>query len=228
MIRSALATFINVSELPAAFPGLVAFVQTPDFVFSEHPLPRCVATYLHEGAQELWVIGDAQRKENPELQLTFSMKSFEDVKGVRARFRRIIESAFTFDVGGLLHPGIDYIISGDLLRNSGDNKTYFSDQPGWFASPAPKVFKNEDSNGNPVQIFAGFTIDPTVGSVTFAVANSPTDRIRATYKCGIIDFNIAGVAEPQIVDAENNPSKFNVVFDLVTHFYIKTNANRYI
>lgn len=227
MIRSAMAAFINSSEVASAF-GLKAFVQTPDFIFSEHPLPRCVVTYLTEQAQELWVIGDSQRKENPVLQVTFSLAKFEDVKGARARFRRVIESAHAYDSDGILKPGIDFLISGDLLRDSGDQKTYYSDQPGWFASPTPKVFKNEDSNGNPILVASGYTVNASAGSVTFASANLASDKIRATYKCGIIDFNIAGVAEPQVVDAENNPSKFNVVFDLVTHFYIKATANRYI
>lgn len=226
MIRSALASFINASELATAI-GVRAYVMTPDFVMSEHPLPRCSIAYLG-ASQALWVIGDAQREERPELQLTFSARSFEEAKQIRARFTRLIEKAKATDTDLALKPGIDFLVMADLLRNAGDNINYESDQPNWFASPSPRVFKNEDANGNPVEIFAGFTVDTTNGKVVFAVAQSPTDRIRATYKAGIIDFNITGIAEPQIVDVENNPSRFNVVFDLATHFYIKATANRYL
>lgn len=226
MIRASLAAFINASEVAAAY-GLKAFVMTPDLVLSEVPVPRAIVTYLTENGQELWVLGDSQRKENAVLQVTFSLKRPQDVRDVRARFRRLIESATTLDVGGVTHPGIDFIPTADLLRDSGDQKTYFSDQPGWFASPVPIIYK-EDPSGNPVVVVGGYSVNYAAGSITFAVANSPTDRIRATYKAGIIDFNIAGVAETQIVDQENNPSKYNVIFDLLTWFNIKSNASRYL
>jgi len=226
MIRASLAAFINASELASTY-GLKAYVMTPRTVLSEIPLPRALVTYLAEPAQDLWVLGDSQRKENPVLQCTFSLKTPQDVVDVRARFRRLIESAMALDTGGITHPGINYLPTADLLRDSGDQLTYISDQPDWFTTPTPIIYK-EDVNGTPVVVGGGYTIDYALGKVTFGAAQGAGAKIRATYKAGLVDFTIAGVAEPQIVDQENNPTKFNVVFDLAAWFLIKTNANKYL
>lgn len=227
MIAASLAAFINASELASAF-GLKAFVRTPDFVEGQARVPFCVVDQLVEGAQELWAIGDAQRKENPEFQVGFRMPDFPSMRDVEPRFRRLIESAFATDVGGLSHPGINFLAVADLLRDSGDQMTYHSDQPGWFASPAPVVYKNEDANGEPIVVGSGFTVNLAAGTVTFAAPNAPTDKIRATYKLGVIDFNIGGVARNQFTDVESVPQRFAVDFTMVPHFFIKTNANRYL
>lgn len=225
MIRASLVRFINASEI-ATNLGIKAFVMTPDVLLSEVPRPMALVSYLTAG-QELWVLGDAQRKETPILTVAFYLRSAQEVRDVRARFQRLIESAMATDFGGLTHPGIDYVPTADLLRNSGDNLTYFSDQPNWFASPTPIIYK-EDANGNPIVVASGYTVNSSAGSVTFGIAQSPTDKIRATYKVGLVDFNIEAINEPQLVDQENNASKYNVVFDLAAWFLIKTNANRYL
>lgn len=226
MIRASLARFINAGELNTSL-GINAYVMTPDLVLSEVQIPRALVTILTESEQEQWVIGDASRKENPVIQVTFSLKRAQDVRDVRARFKRLIESATTSDVGAsITHPGIDFVPTADLLRDSGDHKTYYSDQPGWFASPTPAIYI-EDANGNPVIVATGYTINSSAGSVTFTNSQGAS-LVRATYKCGVIDFKVLGVAETQIVDQENNPSKYNVVFTLGVWFYIKSVGNRHL
>ena len=227
MIRASLAAFINASELATAL-GVKAYVFEPDVNIGEYPKPSCWVNYLGWRAQEQWVLGDAQRKENPHPTISFYCTTAEQRQQVRDRFQRLIESAKTLDVGGLLHPGIDYVPTADLLRDAGDQKNYLSDQPAWFSTPTPRVFKNEDASGNPVEIFAGFTVDTAVGKVVFAAAQAATDRIRATYKAGLVDFTIAGVDQPQLVDLANNLHRFNVVFGLDAWFHIKTTVNRYL
>lgn len=208
--------------------GLVAYVMTPETVLSDIAMPFCLVDYLNEPAQDLWVVGDAQRKENVQMSVGFYCQSYVLARDLTNRFRNAIESVKMFDVGDRLHPGIDFLACADVMRNNGDNQTYLSDQPNWFQYPAPTIFKNRDSNGEPIPITSGFTIDSVDGRVLFSSANLVTDEIRATYKIGLVDFNIAGVSRPQEVDVENNPSRFMATFDLATHFYIKTNANRFL
>lgn len=220
MIRSSMARFIRSSELNTSL-GLTSYVFTPDFVVGEHQKPISTVTYLAQG-QDLYVIGDAQRKENPILQVTFYLKDLDQRKAVRHRFLRLIESAKATDDLGNLKPGINYMPENDILRDSGDHKTYYSDQPAWFASPVPIVYKND------AIITTGFSIDYVLGNVVFTSANLSTDVIKATYKCGIIDFNVRDIQETQLVDQANNLHRFNVVVDLEAHYYIKTNVNKYI
>lgn len=232
MIAASVAAFIN-SQAEFAAPGLgfKAFTKTPDTVLGEIPAPFCLVSMLDEPPQELWVIGDSQRKENPMLQVAFYAVSYSQMRDVEIRFRRLIESAMTTDTGILTHPGIDFKAFADLLRNSGDNLNYFSDQPDWFASPTPIVYKNEDSNGEPVVVASGYTVNSSLGKVTFSSANAAGDRIRATYKIGVIDFNISGVAHFEAAassDMANNPQRYVVAFDLEAFYYIKTNANRHL
>jgi len=220
MIRSSLARFIRTSELNTSL-GVTSYVFDPAFVVGEHLKPISTVTYLAQG-QKLWEIGDSHRQEDPILQVTFYVKDMDQRKAVRHRFLRLIESAKAADAMGNLKPGINYMPENDLLRDSGDHKNYLSDQPGWFSSPVPTVYKND------AVITTGFTIDYTLGKVVFSTANAPADVIKATYKCGIIDFNVRDVAEPQLTDQSNNLHRFNVVFDLAAHFYIKTTANKYV
>jgi len=225
MIRPSLARFINSSELGTIL-GAKAYVFTPEFVVGEYQKPVCAIDYVSQG-QELWVIGDAARKENASVQVTFYLRSIEERRNFKHRFLRIIESAKATDSDGFLKPGIDFVATADLLRDSGDQKTYYGDQAGWFSTPAVKIFKNEDAGGEPILITTGFTIDYANGAVVFGTANAPADRIRATYKMGLIDFNVADIAEPQLVDMANNPHKYNVAVTLNAHFYIKRTAQRY-
>ena len=220
MIRSSLARFIRNSELNTSL-GVTSYVFDPGFVVGEHQKPVSTVTYLAQG-QNLYVIGDAQRKENPILQVTFYLKDLDQRKAVRHRFLRLIESAKAADELGNLKPGINYIPENDMLRDSGDHKTYYSDQPAWFSSPAPTIYKND------AIITTGLTIDYTLGTVVFTSANLATDIIKATYKCGIIDFNVRDINEAQLIDQANNLHRFNVVIDLEAHYYIKTTANKYI
>lgn len=232
MIKESLAAFIWAqTELQGAGLGLkAAYAKTPDTTLGELPAPFALVTQGPERPQELWLIGDAQRKENTLPVVSFVCVSREQADQFRARFQRLIESAFATDVAGSV-PGIDYVAYADLLRDSGDQKTYFSDQPSWFAAPTPVVYKNEDANGEPVIVVGGYSVDLAAGSITFAVANAAPDRIRAAYKMGTVDFNIAGVADFETAsesDIANNPARFVVAFTLEPHFLIKTNANKYL
>lgn len=232
MIAASLAAWINAqAEFSAPGIALTAFVDNPDLERSELVSPYALVSDLVEGPQELFVIGNAERKENPQLQVTFFATSFHQMRDLEIRFRRLIESATATDVGGLIHPGIDFKAFADLLRNAGDNLNYFADQPNWFASPTPIIYKNEDANGEPLVVAAGYTVDSTLGKITFSSANASSDKIRASYKIGVIDFNIVGVAHFQAAqDAglANNPQRYAVAFDLETHFYIKKTANRHL
>lgn len=247
VIAASLAAFINTRpEFAAANIALKAFAKTPDTVLGEIPVPFALVSPLTERSQELWEIGDAHRKENPIFQVAFYAKSYWQVRHYETIFRRLIESAKATDLGGIIHPGIDYLMFADFLRDSGDHATYFSDQPGWFASPAPVVYLDEDSNDEPIMedpngygssgfgsggYGGNFSVDLAAGSITFTVPNDPTDTVRASYKCGVIDFNIVGVAKfetAQESDVANNPQRFVVAFTLEPHFYIKANANRYL
>ncbi len=232
MIEASLAAFVNAqAEFSAPGLALKAFSKTPDTALGELPAPLCLVAPVTERAQELWVIGDAQRKENPLIQASFYGVNDEQRRQYETRFRRLIESAKATDLNSVSHPGIDFTAFADLLRDSGDHKLYYSDQPGWFASPTPVVYKNADSNGEPVVSASGRTIDLTAGTVSYASANLAADLIRATYKIGVIDFNIVDVAKfqtDQEADVANNPARYVVVFTLETHFYIKTNTNRYL
>jgi hypothetical protein len=235
MIAQSLAHFIGQNaELQGVGLGLTAaFVRTPDTALGELVTPFCLVSSLTEPAQELWEIGDAHRKQNPIFQVSFHAASAEQRRLFKYRFRRIMESAKANDslVGSHLVPGIDYLAFADMLRDSGDHKTYNSDQPGWFSTPTPTVYKNEDANGEPIVVPSGYTIDATNGKITFASANAAADRIRATYKFGVIDFNIVGVAgfeTEQLTDIANVPQRYVACFTLEAYYYIKLNANRYL
>lgn len=233
MIAESVVAFIAAqAELQGAGLGLrAAYAQTPDTAPGELRAPYALVRPLREMPQELWVLGDAQRKENPLHMVLFYCTGAEQVRQFRARFKRLIEAAKALDTDGLLKPGINYLAAADLLRDSGDQKTYFSDQPNWFAAPAPVVYKNEDAAGEPVVVGGGYTFDPAVGSVTFAAAQAVGDRIRASFKMGIIDFVLGEVLDfPDAAEADlaNNPARYVAAFVLEPFFYIKTNANKYL
>lgn len=227
MIRASLAAFINASVLKT-FYGVNAYVFQPDTNVGEIPKPSCFVSALPSGKEDLWIIGDRQRKENPRLTVTFYCLDQEQRTQFYEQFRRLIQSAFTTDFGGLTHPGIDYVADADWLRDEGDHQHYDSDQPNWFASPSPIVYKNPDRTSDPTQISSGFTIDSANGKVVFSVPNLATDVVRATYKIGIIDFVIASVDFPSLEDIANNEHRFNAVIGLDTHFYVKANASKYL
>lgn len=244
MIAASIAAFINTKTDFTVFGvALKAFAQTPDTVLSELPVPFCLVSNLHEPAQELWVVGDLQRKENPMFQVSFYAKTEWQMRYYEAAFRRLIESAKTDDG----RPGIDYLIFGDFMRDSGDHQTYYSDQPNWFPSPAPAIYLNEDSNGEPTLVVDGSTygaggfgqtpwdgdvsINLDGGWIRFATARASTDIARASYKVGSVDFNIASVdtfRTSQETDVADIPQRFVVAFTLSSHYLIKTNANRYL
>lgn len=254
MIKESLAAFINACAgsapdagfgaggfgdggfggVVAGFPydlkglGLNAYAKTPDTVVGELKAPVCLIDYLHEGPQDLWVIGDAQRKENPILSVVFYGTDYAQARDMAARFRRAIEVVEAMDVGDVLHPGIDFLACADRLTPDDDLKVFRSYQANWFTSPFPAIYKNTDANGEPVVITEGFSIDYVNGIVTFTDAQLSTDVIRATYKAGVIDFNIMGVDRQPEADMANNPQKHLAAFDLETHFYIKNTANRYL
>ncbi len=236
MIAASLAAFINAQpELASAVGGIglgiKAFSKTENTVVGELPAPCALVVPLDESPQELWVIGDAKRHENPILQVTFYMASPEARRQAEARFRRLIESATATDTGSVTHPGINFLAYADLLIDTGDHLTYRSNQPNWFSSPTPVIYKNEDSNGEPVVVASGYSVNATAGTVTFSGANLAADKIRATYKVGLIDFDIAGVAHFEGAgdsDLANNPQRFAVTFTLATHFYIKSTSSRYL
>lgn len=204
-----------------------AFVMTPDLALGELTAPYFLIDYLQEGPQELWAIGDAFRKENPIMTVQFVGTSHVQRRDVMVRFRRAIEMAKALD-NGIFHPGIDFLAAADLLRNYGDNLTYLSDQP-WTNDVAPTIYKNRDSNGEPIVIASGFSVDAASGVVTFTAANSTSDEIRATYKIGVIDFNIRAVDQVgHAVDVAENPARYLGIFDLETHYYIKSTSNRWL
>lgn len=223
--------FYGVPNFPYDLSGLGfkgAFVKTPDTALGEFQAPYGLVEYLDEGPQELWVVGDRFRKENPIIQVSLFGRNWPEVRDLAWRFRRAIEAVKAYDSRDLLVPGIDFIAAADLLRDSGDQKNYLSDQPGWLTGVTPTVYKNQDSAGEPTPITSGFTIDYTNGKVVFGSANLTTDKIRATYKMGVIDFNITSVTHVGQVDVANNPSRYLVAFGLETHFYIKANSSRYL
>lgn len=232
MIAPSIAAFIN-AQTPFAAVGvaLKAFSKSPSLVLGELPAPFALVSPLTERPQELWVIGDAQRKENPIFQVSFYATSEWQAAYYKAEFRRLIEAAHATDDRGVSIPGINYLAYADFLIDGGDHKAYSSNQPSWFSSPTPIVYKNVDSNGEPVVVASGFTIDSTLGKVNFASANLATDIIRATYKSGVIDFDIVGVADfetSQEADMANNPQRFVVTFTLEAFYYIKYTSNRYV
>lgn len=234
MIYRSLAKFIGAVTDLTDLGMTGAYAQTPDLALSELKVPYCLTGPLREGAQELWAIGDAQRQENPLAEVAFYCANDEQARQFEARFRRAIESATATDVNSLTHPGINFIAFADRLVDAGDHKTYSSNQPGWFASPTPVVYKNGGAyvvDEEPSVIATGYTVDSTLGTVTFASANAAGDRIRATYKVGAIDFNIAGVARfeaAQRTDIANVPERYVVLFSLEAFYYIKTKANRWL
>lgn len=212
--------------IDSAFVG--CYVMTPDLIAGQIKAPCAIVEYAPESPEELWVVGDAFRKENPMIQVCFYGTSWPQVRDISWRFRRAIQAVKAYDDRDLLVPGIDFFAAADLLRDSGDQLTYLSDQPGWLTSMPVQIYKNVDSNGEPIAITSGFTIDYQNGRVVFDTPNLTTDKIRATYKMGVIDFNIAGVAHVGKTDVANNPERYLVAFDLETHFYIKSTTARYL
>lgn len=215
MIRSALAQFI-VDNM-----GMNAYVFTPEFVPSEHHKPNATVTYLLQ-SQELWAIGDAQRKEVPRVQVQFYLESLEKQRDARARFIRKISSSQALDSDGNLKPGIDYLIKQDILVNSGDNLTYVSNQPNWFAAPTPIIYVND------VAQVGGYTVNLGNGSVTFGTALNPADVVKATYKVGVVDFTVVEARDFDYTDLQNTIHRYNLIFDLQAFFLIKTNANKWL
>lgn len=237
MIAASLAAFINAqSELSSEVAGIglsvKAFAKTEDTVLSQLKAPFALVAGLPDGPQDLWTIGNTKRMEDMSLQVEFAMTSPEDRRQAEIRFRRLIESATATDVGGVTHPGINFLAYADLLIDTGDHLTYRSNQPNWFSSPTPIIYKNEGSNGEPTVVASGYTVNSTNGTVTFTGSpNAASDKIRATYKVGLIDFDIVGVdrfESASDTDLANLPKRYSVVFTLKTHFYIKTLLNRYI
>lgn len=247
MICPSVAGFIN-SKPEFSLPNIAlkAFAKTPNLVLGELRAPFCLVTPLTDATQELWELGDAHRQEHPIIQVGFYATSEWQMRHYETIFRRYIESAKTIDIGGLIHPGIDYLAFADFLRDSGDHMTYFSDQPNWFASPDPVVYVNTNPQDEPI-IMSGstygeggfgegnyggsFAVDLATGSVTFESPLSASDLARASYKIGVIDFNILGVAHfetSQDSDMANNPARFVVTFDLEAFYLVKANANRYL
>ena len=231
MIPRSLANFIGASADLTDLGLTGAYAKGPDLALSELAVPYCLTGPMREGAQELWAIGDAQRQEKPLFEAAFYCADDEQARQFEARFRRVIESATATDLNSLTHPGIDFLAFADKLIDSGDHKTYNSNQPGWFATPTPIVYKNEDANGEPVVVASGYSVNSSTGQVTFTSANAAGDQIRATYKVGVIDFNIAGVARfeaAQRTDIANVPERYVVVFSLEAFYYIKTKGNRWL
>ncbi len=240
MIRASLVDFISnslpIDPPPVGSPTLSyipAYIFTPDFVATEYEKPFATVRYVSE-LQKLWVLGDAQRKHDAKVEVTFHLRDQNERTTVRAKFISLISSAKASDANSIQRPGINFICIQDLLMNEGDNINYLSGQPNWFASPTPKVYKQlftsegEPDDAQPVEVTTGFTVDLIDGKIVFDAARNPLERIFATYKAGVIDFNITGIDEPSFSDLEEQLNKYNVVFTLDTHFHIKNNANRWI
>lgn len=219
------------TQFPGSLDGFGikgAFVMSADLMTSELVAPYILITEIGEGPQELWEIGDTKRKENPMVSISFYGTSHAQRRDVMARLRWIMESTKAYENDGeTLHPGIDFLAAADLLRTT-DNLIYYSDQPEWGEAVTPAIYKNEDSNGEPVVVSSGFTIDKTLGTVTFDAELQDSDKVRASYKIGVIDFDIAGVSNSHQVDLDGNPARYLGIMDLSTHFYVKTTANRWL
>ena len=224
MIDASLKIFIS-AQLPE-LSGRV-YVWDPDFVVSEHVKPFCLVSYVSQIPQQ-WQLGDVSRQQNVMMQVTFYMNNEQDNRMMRLKFQRIIESISTTDDNAGLHnvPGIDFLGVWDPLENpSTDLKTYTSNQPGWLTTRVPTIFKNGDQTANIVSPTL-YSVDYANGKIVFGSAQTLTDSIYATYKAGVIDFVVSGVAQPQFTDMAGKVHKYNTVFTLSTWFYIKAIANR--
>jgi hypothetical protein len=79
----------------------------------------------------------------------------------------VAEVAYTY--------GYDFPVSGEILLDAGDHKTYSAANQFWAVTPTPVVKKN----GAPVT--SGITLDFTEGTVTFGSANLTSDIITLDY-----------------------------------------------
>ena len=218
MIEASLQQFLK-NNLPL-FNGNI-FLKDENFILSEHKKPLATVNIM-PGNQELWVIGDAFRKNNQKYQLTFYMPDYYSERQIEVAVMHLIESAKDYDSDGVLKAGMNYLGVFDQLTNpSGDLLTYVSGQPGWFASPVPIIY---NSNGSILS--TGFTVDLVNGEIVFATAQLQSAIFYATYKCGLIDFDITDIAHVQLVDNQNNLHKYNVAVTVSTFLNIKATANK--
>ena len=221
MIDASLVKWIR-----ATIPELATttFLKDPNFVVSEHPLPVCVVTPVTRTTDQ-WIIGDAARKHNVKIQVSIYHNSYTAMRWLADKFILAIETATATGENGYSVPGISLYGVWDLLYNpSADLKTYVSMQPGWFASPAPTIYKNGDLAAN--IITAGFSIDSTNGQIVFGAAQNAGDKFYATYKAGTVDFTIGDLAHPEITDLANKALRYNAVFTLNTWYFIKATARK--
>jgi hypothetical protein len=220
LINESIVTWLraNVSELKNAL------VWDTDFQASQYEKPFAVVRQLID-VPEQWILGDKQRKHNAKTQISIYNTAFDTGKYLTMKIQRLIETISTTDATPLTVPGIDLKGVWDLLSNpSGDLKTYTSDQPGWFASPVPIVY-----TGTTIIVATAYTVDYTNGKITFAVARGATEKIYATYKCGVVDFVIKEQIYPQtLIDIANKAHKCCTVITLDTWFFIKTTANKIV
>jgi len=230
MIVNSIVSFLK-ATFPADF-GIIprVYVKDPKFIFSDTTTkPFCIVEYIPPITEEQWTIGDAQRKINAKCQITALFNDYDTAKFFVSRLQTSLQSMVAIWNAGTNAPGMNLMGVCDLLYNpTADLKTYLSYQPNWFTSPVPVVYKNGFLTANIVSPTL-YTVDYTVGKITFASVQLSTDKIYATYKTGVIDFVIDGIVFPIVLtDIANKPHYYNVAVSLSTWYHIKATADRLI
>lgn len=125
--------------------------------------------------------------------------------------RHILELAWSTAPEGAPWPGIPLI--GELYELQFDGAYWVSDQPNWYASPAPIVYRNG-------AIVVGPTIDLVHGKVTIA-GSVATDRVQATFTAGIWSFTTKAVGRPDIETPAKLQHRHNFYFLLEGEAFVR-------
>ena len=192
------------------------YVAQPYLNLDALTLPYCVVQTLPSGAQDMHMIGDDDREVSLDIQVGVFATTFEEREAIMNKMRGQFESNTELDTYGDSSnkvKGIDLLGVRVLMVDSGDHKAYTSGQIEWFSGVAPTVYKND------AVITTGFAINYLLGTVTFTDANLSTDVIRATFKAGLVDFDIIG-EENDPVGVEKRPV-FAAFMSLRTFNYMK-------
>lgn len=204
---------IYVSGNVPEFGGRVFLGNTMTTTLESIALPFAIISKIVE-AETLAYLGDMKRLVAGQYQIDIYGKDYDEQFGLSKAIKNSIESNIVVDENGLEQKGINLMSVLELLKTT-DNLTYTTSQGSFFALPLPSVFRNN------VLITAGFTINATLGTIIFDLPNLATDRIRMTYKAGIVDFESIN-DENFITEVADEMRRHSVIMTLNTHYYERT------
>jgi len=183
-VERSIAKFIrdNITE----FEGRV-FVGQIEFEFRKKSIPFCLVSVLPGYFEETHHIGDEDRIVNSEYQIDVYTENYDDMVRLANDIKKKIMNNWEDDVwnieGDKQGKGINLFSFLQKLSTT-DRYIYDSGQIEWFLTPAPIIYRN-----GVVVDSSEYTIDFENGKIHFVEQQEEGSDIRATYKCGVVDFD---------------------------------------